>query len=79
MPEIIKISLVLSGKDNVFEFDRELPSTDFNGCRLDLFTKEINSLRAEVLKKRPDLKDYEEYIRIAAFDSQTGALLNKQE
>ncbi len=77
MAEIIKISLILSCEDNVFAFDRELPSSEFNGCRLDLFTKEINSLRAEVRKKRPDLKDYEEYIRIAAFDAITGEMLSK--
>lgn len=72
MAVIIKISLVLSGENNVVEYHRILPQSYFNGCKVDLFTKEINSLRDEAKIKNPKLKRYKEYIRIAAIDSETG-------
>ncbi|NIM13764.1 MAG: hypothetical protein GTO45_16970 [Candidatus Aminicenantes bacterium] len=76
MAVIIKISLVLSGANNVVEYHRVLPQSYFNGCRIDLFTKEIDSLRAEAKTKNPKLKRYKEYIRIAAIDSETGETLS---
>ena len=75
MSEFIKISLVLSGEDNVEEFHRIIPASDFEGCRIDFFTREIDSLRDEVRRDRPDLKGYEEYIRVAAIDTVTGAII----
>jgi hypothetical protein len=76
MAEIIKISLVLAGETNVVEYHRILPQSYFNGCRVDLFTKEIDSLRDEAKTKNPKLKRYKEYIRIAAIDSETGETLS---
>jgi hypothetical protein len=75
MAVMIKISLVLAGEDNVVEYHRELPASYFNGCKVDLFTNEINSLRAEAKAKKPKLKRYKEYIRIAAIDTETGKTL----
>ena len=75
MAEVIKISLVLAGENNVVEYHRLLPASYFNKYRCDLFTKEIDSLREEAKRKNPKLKKYEEYIRIAAIDSETGKVL----
>ena len=75
MAEIIKISLVLAGDNNVIERHRILPASDFNGFRIDLFTDEINSLREEIKAKKPKLRGYKEYIRIAAIDTDTGETL----
>jgi hypothetical protein len=75
MAEVIKISLVVSGENNVYEYHRLLPTTYFDVQGIDLFTDEINSLREEVKQKHPKLKGYEEYIRIAAIDSDTGKIL----
>jgi hypothetical protein len=77
MTKIIKISLVLSGEEDAFEFHRALPESYFNGCHIDLFTDEIESLRAEVRAQRPELEGYEEAIRIAAMDSDTGEVIPK--
>jgi len=68
----IKISLVLCGKSNVEEYHRLLPDNYFNGCRLDLFSQEIESMRKEASKRHHGLKGWEEYIRIAAIDTETG-------
>jgi hypothetical protein len=75
MAEIIKISLVLTGDNNVIERHRILPVSEFNGCRIDLFTDEINSLREEIKATRQKLRGYKEYIRIAAIDTETGETL----
>ena len=75
MAEVIKISLVLSGKSNAVEIHRVLPTTYFNDCKIDLFTQEINSMRHEIKIKHPELKGYKEYIRIAAIDTDTGEIL----
>jgi hypothetical protein len=75
MAEIIKISLVLAGDNNVIERHRILPATEFNGCRIDLFTDEINSLREEIKTTKAKLRGYKEYIRIAAIDTETGETL----
>ena len=75
MAEVIKISLVLAGEDNVVEYHRLLPESYFNSYRCDLFTKEIDSLRDEAIRKNPKLKNYTEYIRIAAIDSETGKVV----
>jgi hypothetical protein len=77
MAEVIKISLVLSGENNVVEYHRLLPSSYFNTYRCDLFSKEIDSLREEAKRKNPKLKKFTEYIRIAAIDSETGKVLEK--
>jgi hypothetical protein len=77
MAKIIKISLVLSGEDDAFEFHRALPESYFNGCHIDLFSDEIESLRAEVRAERPELEGYEEAIRTAAIDSDTGEITPK--
>jgi hypothetical protein len=73
--KIIKISLVLSGEDNVVEFHRILPESYFEGCKIDLFSNEIDSLREEAFAQQPELKDYKEYIRIAAIDKETGEIV----
>lgn len=70
--KIIKISLVLSCEDNVVEYHRILPENYFNGRRIDLFSKELDSLRAEARSQEPDFDQYEEYVRIAAVDPDTG-------
>ena len=75
MAEVIKISLVLSGKSNAVEVHRVLPASYFDDCRIDLFTQEINSLRNEMKTKHPELKGYKEHIRIAAIETDTGELL----
>lgn len=75
MSEVIKISLVLSGENNVVEYHRLLPASYFSEYRIDLFTKEIDSLRYEAKRKNPKIKKYKEYIRIAAIDSETGKVL----
>ncbi|UCH93391.1 MAG: hypothetical protein JSV88_24375 [Candidatus Aminicenantes bacterium] len=75
MAEVIKISLVMSGENNVVEYHRLLPASYFNSYRCDLFSKEIDSLRDEAKRKNPKLKKYKEYIRIAALDADTGKVL----
>ena len=72
MARIIKISLVLSGDENAVEYHRALPASYFDGCKIDLFTEEIESLRTEAKAKNPGLVGAEEYIRIAAIDPETG-------
>ncbi len=67
----------MSGEDNAYEYHRELPSSYFDG-HLDLFTNEIDSLRAEAKAELNDLDKYVEYIRIAAFDEETGEMLTRQ-
>ena len=59
MGVIIKISLVLSTENNVVEYHRVLPQSYFNGCKVDLFTKEIESLREEARAKKPKLKKHQ--------------------
>lgn len=76
MAEVIKISLVLSGDDNVVEYHRLLPASYFNTYKFDLFTKEIDSLREEAKRKNPNLKKCKEYIRIASIDADTGKVLS---
>jgi len=76
MANVIKISLVVSTDNNVYEYHRLLPSSYFDLRRTDLFTEEINSLREEVKQKHPKLKKFTEYIRIAAMDSESGKLLS---
>lgn len=75
MSEVIKISLVLAGENNVVEYSRLLPASYFNVHHCDLFSQEIESLRDEAKRKNPKLKKYTEYIRIAALDSETGKVL----
>jgi len=75
MAEVIKISLVLSGENNVVEYSRLLPASYFNVHHCDLFSQEIESLREEAKRRNPKLKKYKEYIRIAALDSETGKVL----
>lgn len=70
--KIIKISLVLTSEDNVVEYHRILPENYFNGRKMDLFSKEIDSLREEARTQEPDFDQYEEYVRIAAVDKDTG-------
>ena len=76
MTVVIKISLVLSGKDNALEYHRVLPASYFNGCHIDFFTKEIENLREEAKAKNPKLRGYTEHIRIAAIDTDTGETLH---
>ena len=76
MAEVIKISLVISTENNVYEYSRLLPSSYFDLQHTDLFSDEINSLREEVKQKHPKLKKFTEYIRVAAMDADTGKLLS---
>jgi len=76
MAKVIKISLVLSGKNNAVEYHRILPENYFAG-HLDLFSKEIDSLRREAHLAEKNLGKYEEYIRIASIDTDSGEILPK--
>jgi hypothetical protein len=77
--KIIKISLVLTSEENVVEYHRILPANYFDGCKLDLFTKEIDSLRQEARMQETDFEQYEEFVRIAAMDSETGEVVPSSE
>lgn len=74
MAEIIKISLVLSGPDNAYERSRILPSDYFKNFKMNLFDNEIDSMRRELENQIGDLSDYEEHIRIASIDTDTGSV-----
>jgi hypothetical protein len=72
MTDVIKISLIWSGDDNVYECHRTLPVSYFEDCRCDFFTKELDNMRNELLSKNLSPEDYQEHVRIANINTDTG-------